>query len=70
MWFEQKFVLNTDVNWAAWDTCDEQINDSIKHIELPAELLDYFLRSNKSRTNQLFAVICDFKKYDHMKQSE
>ena len=32
---------------------------AFEHIELPAKLLDYFLRSNKSNINQLSNVLAD-----------
>jgi len=35
----------------------ESRKKGFEHIELPAKLLDYFLRSNKSNINQLYIYI-------------
>jgi len=47
-------LLNYIIN-KQMKTIVEQTNVLIKHIKLPAKLLDYFLRSNKSNINRVRA---------------
>ena len=43
--------------WIARPTCGQSMNSVSEHIDRPAKLLDYFLRSNKSNINQIAASL-------------
>ena len=53
MWVEWKGYNQSQNCWVHQDILIADIPHRLEHIELPAKLLDYFLRSNKSNFNQM-----------------